>query len=63
MTLNSSSTNTMSFTTTDAVYKKPADSIEKESPNNPEMIKIQFQTFLFMMMLNNWKHEEKIITV
>ena len=63
MTLNSSSTNTMSYTTTDAVYKEPADSIEKESPNNPEMIKIQFQTFLFMMMLNNWKHEEKIITV
>ena len=34
MTLNSSSTNNMPSTTTAAVHEKPADSIERESPND-----------------------------
>ena len=34
MKLKSSCTNTMFYTTTAAVYEKPADKIEKESPNN-----------------------------
>ena len=34
MTLNSSYTNNMSSNTTADVHNKPADRIEKESPNN-----------------------------
>ena len=46
----------MLSTTTAAVREKPADTIEKESAKNSKTIKIQFQTFLLMTMVNRLKH-------
>ena len=63
MTLNSSPSNTMSPTTTSTTHEKPADTIEKESPNSSKMIKIKFQTLRLMIMLNRLKHKENIFTV
>ena len=59
MTLNSSSTNTMSSNTTSDVHEKPAETIEKKSPNNSKIIKIQLQTLMLMMILNYLKYQEK----
>ena len=59
MPLNSSSINTESSTTTDAVNKKTDDTIEKNLQTTQKMIKIQLQTLLFTTMLDNLKHKEK----
>ena len=63
MKLNSSSTNTTSYTTTAAVHEKSTDTIKKNMKKNPKAIKIKFQTLLLMMMLNHFKQQEKITTV
>ena len=53
----------MFSTITAAVNDKPADIIEKISPNSSKMIKIQVQTLLLMMNLVNFKHNEKLNTL
>ena len=53
----------MSSTTAVDAHEKPVETIEKEFPKSSKMINIQLKTLLLMMILNNLKHQEKIITV
>ena len=47
----------MLSTTTSAAHKKPADTNEKGYQNNSKTFKIQLQTLLLTIMLNNLKHQ------
>ena len=59
MTVNSSSNNNMSYTSTSGVHDKPDDAIEKEYSKNWKTINIQFKMLMLTMMLNNLEHQEK----
>ena len=63
MTLNSSSTNTKSYTTTDDVHAELADITENNLLTIQKMIKNQLQTMPLMMMINHLKQQEKIFIV
>ena len=61
MTLNLSSTNTTPSTTTADVHNKTADTINNNTQTIQKIIRIQLQTLLLIMMLNNLKHQEKYL--
>ena len=59
MTLNSLSTNNISYTTADDVHEKPYDTIKNYIQTIKKTINIKLKKLLLMMILNRFKKQEK----